>query len=542
MYSLMVSISNTPSAVAINRDAPGLPLGYEEYKLTGDRHTKAFPQMALSQIASMIHPRVAVDECIITHPYNQFDPDMPTACWQPESVKKLFPSVKEFKVINEPLHNLMAHAGLAYMEGLAHPSFTTRDPWHILVINDEGTRGEVASLYRVSPYLPRTLYPVCKTYGGQLSLGYLFKYAAEMNSMHPHDAYTGFLPYRETTIKSQTIIHAGEYSEQWQRQASNQVTSPYMIDSPAQNHRDYFYKVLEPYKDDMAAMGQFIQTVAEQCILFILGVYGVHNVVCVGSIFGNSRINCSLRTSVRHLAIMPLLQDNCAIFGAFRHAHPITTTPYPDYCIGTRPRMITTGRNITPPRFVTATSVQDLIPSIIDLINSGAIVNIVRPRMEFGTFPMGHTSTLALPNETNYKLIKQLQNDSTDTPFPLLTTKQSARYTFTSQDFMKVVGQQYPTIAFRFNVLAQSKHYAVAMKDGGVYFGIPQIVNKDNDSFLYEIVRKANDPGLLNTFFGYSGIPVFTKGDAINIHNQWHARSRSNGNRNVPSIFTFYVE
>ena len=139
----------------------------------------------------------------------------------------------------------------------------------------------------------------------------------------------------------------------------------------------------------------YVQSVLEMTVLKLCHIYRIYDVILVGGVFMNVKLNNEIAHQVMgRTMIMPLCGDQGAAIGLAAATMPVH---WPNHLFwGNRPV-------IQSPDISEASS-----DDIMNMLADDKIVNLVRGRMEFGARALGHTSTLALPTPANVAYINRL--------------------------------------------------------------------------------------------------------------------------------------
>lgn len=167
-----------------------------------------------------------------------------------------------------------------------------------------------------------------------------------------------------------------------------------------------------------------------------------------------------------------------------------------------------------------------LIKQLIATINNGDAVALFRGKMEFGPRALGHRSILAsaISEQTQKKLNLQVKKRESFRPFaPILLEEEAKKYFESGKNspYMLLVDwlkeehrYQYPTAYFEQSLsdrlyFKRSALPAITHID---YSARLQTINKENDSFLYELLMKYKEQAgvglMVNTSFNLRGEPI----------------------------------
>lgn len=310
-------------------------------------------------------------------------------------------------------------------------------------------------------------------------------------------------------------------------------------------------------------MGYILQQSVEKIVVNIFKNYlDTHNILVVGGLFYNVKLNNRLMTSSKNLyCVMPLAGDQgCTIgildnflrdqyhrklkleklnFGSRSDTSFIFT---PDY-IRTITNDILRVNDMTMSKeqidhvieyTIKNTNFKVDIDDIYKkLENDSGIVNLVYSGLEFGPRALCFTTSLARPTVKNVEIINDLNDRDTVMPMAPVMLKKNDTYFFDAKEVCRVVGSdRYMILTYVYKPELNNKYdiYGGVMhKVQGEKFdtetrfsGRPQFLyQKEDNPVVFELLQKLdqnidNGKALINTSYNVHGTPiVYDSKDAV---------------------------
>ena len=559
-YTLLLTLGHNASAIAIDEES-GHQIGYEEERLSGKKSDSSFPALAIQEIGKHI-PLKSIELYFVSHWFDAFDVRVAQKYWDPARLHALCPNaVRVSPYVTSPdgadvvpmsHHDGHAYSALAFTEHYADVDET----WHVMVVDGFGTREEVMSIYQCKD--PDSVEPgaeeltlIHRSYGYNHSLGLMFQYAAEYCGMHGFDDVYKFLGYQaqvtpdDTTVWHDILVDHADRFVKKEIELLLRCKHPELPEShnPLQwiNHgrlgaaRDRWMDLFQDVQDAetvtvevlRARIGFFVQRVLERTLAGIVEHFGITNMMAAGGCFYNVKLNGYLLNHVKRLSVMPLAGDQGAAIGLYRRCKgPWSWAP--NLATGIRrPVPLSADNPDLPQGMFVLSRFSKCANIVVKHLQAGAIVNIVRPTMEFGPRALCYTPTLALATMENVKAINAFNGRNTIMPMAPVMTRASAFYkVFDSKELNRTIGtDEFMVCAHPVNPDLVESMQGATLREQGHHTARPQLVS--NDDTMTEILTSIDAPCLINTSFNGHGSPiVFTLQDVIDLHNAWLEKQR----------------
>lgn len=528
-YAMLLTLGHNASAIAVNRTT-GRPVGYEEERLTRKKSDSRFPVNAIREIGKHV-PLEQVDIFYVSSWFNGFGLYSANKYWDFEVFHDLCPNAT-YCDTGLTHHDMHAMSAVAFTE---HYINLVYHRWHIMVVDGFGTDEEVLSLYEHSSQeqaAPRLVY---RERGYEHSMGLLFQYAAEFQGMDGINDVYKYLGYR-AHMKEERRQHVIDCSIEFQtsrlpgRLIDGEELQLYPINVARLNQvkRERYFQAFERYDLSREEMGYFLQLVLEGKTMGLVKQFNIQNLMAAGGCFFNVRLNGQLVKQLERLSVMPLAGDQGAAIGAYRFCAGPDSFDFTDLCWGPRPPMPSsadpaTRRPLSGFHHYGADQFASKVDEIVEKLNRGEIVNVLRGDMEFGPRALCNTSTLAPPTPAHVEAINTLNGRSTVMPMAPVMTYGSAHRLFRKQDIGKVFGtDSFMVCAHTYAHGKGEEVSGAALKDGDDYTGRPQIVKEDRDPELYKLLSEVTYPCLINTSLNRHGEPIiFTYEELHTLHAEW---------------------
>ena len=536
MRHLLLTLGHGSSAILIDNNK--IVCGFENERITGIKSDSKFPSEAIEEIEKFYSLNGA--DIHISHWF--LNGQLTHSEWY-DSVymENKFPDSTIYSV-NASFTHHDAHAESAKLFARS----TNMHNASVLVADGFGTYGEVITLYGPEEDGSQVLDRV---FGFDKSIGLMYQYAtAYLDLKMNQDEYKllGFESHiNELDIDlSPDIRHLSAIMSRSISRGFNSAYDPVVSIDALTTTRLAYNRLFDAICDKHKIYGmdhkriliaRLVQGVTEAVILWLLESHNIQDVILVGGVFMNVKLNNAIAKLLRKTCIMPLCGDSGAALGVYAAVHGSFKWPG-DVFWGKREAWddATCDTNISPGLSVLPPS--KAVEVIRTKLKLGYIINLVDGNMEFGPRALGHTSTLALPTMDNVDYINKCNSRASIMPMAGVCRddvvemyhddvddiEKSMEYMVCTRDFLPYVtdvrGASHPD------------------PDSQKYTGRTQVVHECTPSLLYDIL--AHDiPMLINTSFNPHGSPiVYSRRQIINAHN----RMKSKDDRDL--VITIVVE
>lgn len=525
MSRLLLSLGHNSSAVLVRNGK--VVAGFEEERLTKKKSDSAFPRCAIEQLKHL-HPEVFSNVTAVYISHWFVDGTLP------EIHDKYFdPLYFEFNMPNVEIHSVSmhfthhdAHAWSAV--AFAGDEFVRQENTMVLVADGFGNFGETMSLYWTPNGAP-TLFR--RSFGYESSLGLMYQYATAFLGMKENqDEYKllGYEAHVHSYLNDDEIEIVQELAEDNAITHCNIIRSRDTVDRydpllaldalPALRvqYGIHFEKILktlgvgDQYSQEAkrSIIAYYVQTRLEHTVKSIIREYAPTNLVVVGGLFMNVKLNNEIARSIPgKLSIMPLAGDQGAPIGLY-HAME-RDFEWPDHLFwGTRDFYSITEDRL---HFFLGEDEQEYTAFIVGLLHQDYIVNVVKGSMEFGARALGNTTTLARPTARNVEYINHLNGRSTIMPMAPIVTEDDADKLFVDIDKIHksleymICTRDYERIEENFRGAAHNTPDYHPDNPSG-FTGRPQVIGPDH--WLYPITIQMPHGMLINTSFNEHGMPI----------------------------------
>lgn len=536
MSRLLLSLGHNASAILVTDGH--VIAGYEEERLSKVKSDSSFPRRAIEQLKKLHeHKFNNITDVYISHWFPDGKlPDIHDRYFDPLYFHFNMPDVKVHSVSMEFTHH-DAHAWSAI--AFIGPTFPTADTL-ILVADGFGNFGETMSLYHLSNSGEPEIFK--RSFGYESSLGLMYQYATAFLDLKENKDEYKLLGYEANISEYLLDEEVEELNKLAEKNAKVHLEIINRTD-PEDGRYDpilavdalpalrvqygiHFQKILDAMEINDAysqeairtVIAYYVQTRLEITMRSILSQYRPDNLILVGGLFMNVKLNNTLSKLVDGISIMPLCGDQGAAIGLY-HAMERNFI-WPDHLFwGTRDYY-----SILAPRLYMFMSedIDEAKQYISELIAQDQIVNVIYGAMEFGARALGHTSTLAKPSKDNVDYINVLNGRSTIMPMAPIITRRAANRIFSdtikvhqSLEYM-VCTRDYRTMYPEYLGAAHTLPiYDFSLTTD--YTGRPQII--DEQHFLYDVLCKVDNELLLNTSFNEHGMPIcYSMDDILRCH------------------------
>lgn len=513
--SMVLTLGHNSSAVMVEDGA--ILGGYEEERFSNKKSDSAFPYKSIAELQSRFGQHVD-DVCvghwftngIITH--NKYI-DIPAIY----DMSGVIHSIRDGHTHHDS-HLLSAQV---FAKHYGFPADHTA-----IVADGFGTFGECITIYSCDASGHRI---VNRYFGFHQSLGMLYQYATSYLEMKMHNHEYKMLGYEAhitAVIKDRHLanldIMIANDARRWIKGLYEDFIKPdydpiVNIGALAATQEAICNRldgVLEKLNltelgiyEKRIVISYYVQGLVERVISSIVELHNPKNLLVVGGLFYNVKLNHRLTDMVDKFCVMPLAGDQGAGLGVYQSIHG--DLKWPGHLFwGHRDLSSVEADGI----FHAVDSDEALAIATYELDKEG-MVNIVRGAMEFGPRSLCNTATLAIPTMDNVEQINTMNDRTTIMPMAPAMTEELANTTLEQCD--KVCGSLGYMVVTR-NVKPE---YSDILEGASHYYKHeerrtcrPQIINK-NDRFMNPLIE--NFGPLINTSFNYHGVPIAYNADAV---------------------------
>ncbi len=529
MYDLAISLGHNSSAVLV-KDGRVLA-GYEEERFTGVKSESSFPINAIEALRKRYRLPKDTDFYLGHWFINSRIPDISNKHVNWEYLRSTFPNGQWSSLSPDLTHHD------SHLESAMAFASPFEEEYHCVVMDGFGSFGECMSIYQVNGEKYRLLHRV---FGFEKSMGMLYQYATAFMGMKMHNHEYKMLAYEvhlQEVLEPWEVINlkmiAEEEATRYIKLTHNlQLTSEFdpVTDLAAlPNVQLAINKMLTSVLkrmdllqaseyDKRVVISWFVQHVVEMVVLTYVALYQPKNLLVVGGLFYNVKLNHMLANNVKgKFCAMPLAGDQGAALGVYQ-AHKGDLV-WPDtLCWGDRD--LDFDKSDLPEGFYVMDPLEATAFMDQRLSNQGW-VNMVRGKMEFGPRALCNTSTIAIPNVEITANINRANDRTMEMPMaPVMTRKQADDHfsgvskIHKSLEYMIVTRTYLPGEADKMRGAA---HFYPEEK---VFTGRPQITEDPMMGYLLN----RHGP-LVNTSFNFHGVPIVnTEAQILDTHRkQWTA-------------------
>lgn len=535
MSRLLLSLGHNSSAVLVRNGH--IVAGFEEERLTKKKSDSSFPRCSIEQLKHL-HPEDFgnISDVYISHWFVDGTlPEIHDKYFDPLYFHFNLPKANIHSVSMEFTHH-DAHAWSAV--AFAGERFPTSNTM-VLVADGFGNFGETMSLYWLDRFFEPKIFR--RSFGYESSLGLMYQYATAFLGMKENQDEYKLLGYEahvgEYMIDDELeVIH--ELAEKngdvhleiiRNRDVVDRYDPLLALDAlPALRvqYGIHFEKILKKLGVDdrysqearRAIIAYYVQTRLEYTVKSIVAEHKPENLIVVGGLFMNVKLNNELSRSIPgQLCIMPLAGDQGAPLGLYQAMEG--SLIWPDNLFwGTREFYQMESDRL----HFFLDDKDDYEPFIISLLQQDYIVNVVKGPMEFGARALGNTTTLAKPSEENVQYINGLNGRSTIMPMAPIVTRRAANRLFL--DDIKIhKSLEYMICTRDYRVMDDSYRGAAHNTpdyhpDNPTGFtGRPQVV--DFNHWLHPVLTHMPNEMLINTSFNEHGMPIcYSMQDVLRCH------------------------
>jgi predicted NodU family carbamoyl transferase len=519
-HSLALSLGHNSSAIYI-RDGQ-IIAGYEEERFTGVKADSHFPMLSINELVYRYNLPKDTDT-YVGHWF--IDARLPSAnkYWDPSYINLLFPN-GEINSLSPDFTHHDSH--LLSAQVFAGGDFA--EEYTAVVADGFGSFGECITIYEVKG---RKFRLVNRVYGFEKSMGMLYQYATAFMGMKMHNHEYKMLAYEVhiTEVldaygveKLQQLVHkqAGLYLKSMH---DLKITSQYdpvtkieALPNVQALINDMLTGVLKEVSSEhdseynkRVIISYFVQNVVEQVIVTLVKLHNPTNLMVVGGLFYNVKINHILANLVPgKFTAMPLAGDQGASLGVYQAYQGDLVWPE-NLAWGDRDLKFDT-RNL-PRGMVVCNTEEEAQKQVMAALHRQGFCNLVRGRMEYGPRALCNTSTIAIPDLDVAKSINHMNARTMEMPFAPVVTKEQADQIFIGYDKIhKSLEYMIATRTYRPGEAERMMGAAHFYPQEGVFTGRPQVTA---EPFMVQMLNEFGP--LVNTSFNFHGVPIVRSEEQI---------------------------
>ena len=507
--SLVLTLGHNASAIAI-QDGHILG-GYEEERFTSIKSDSAFPVNAIKRLE---------------HYFGSHYDDVCVGHWFTAGsiFNNKYLDLDFVKGISNDVYSItdgLSHHDSHMLSTVAFGKHHGFPADHMVLVADGfGTFGECLSIYNRSANGSSQL--LSRLFGYGKSLGMLYQYATAYLGMKMHNHEYKMLGYEahitEVLDTNEIINLVSIVAKDSEQRLKDFFNSPIDRDTDPLVNKDALAKaqhditnlldsVLERLElKDIDLYGKrvviayYVQNIVEAVIGAYVNLYKPRNLMVVGGLFYNVKLNHKLADMVEKFSVFPLAGDQGAGLGVYQSVH--RDLIWPGHLNWGHRNL----NNIDGDGIVSVYTYEDAIEIAHKELSNYGMVNIVRGAMEFGPRSLCNTATIALPTMNCVEQINEMNDRTTVMPMAPAMTREQAENILVDVD--KVVGSLEYMVVTR----DVKPHYVDSIKGGSHFYKLqsrhtcrPQIVSA-GDVVMQELLN-AHGP-LINTSFNYHGVPI----------------------------------
>lgn len=405
-----------------------------------------------------------------------------------------------------------------------------------IVADGFGTFGECITLYDCN----NTGHKVINRFFGYgKSLGMLYQYATAYLDMKMHNHEYKMLGYEAhidqvlspekiKTLGEMILGDASKWVKDFYRETIDKDTDP-VVNKAAlaatqheiANRLDGVLEKLEitgySLLEKRIVIAYYVQGIVEAVMLSLINLHKPKNLLVVGGLFYNVKLNSLLADNVQRFCVMPLAGDQGAGLGVYHGIHG--DLKWPGHLAWGHRNL----SNIEGSGIVTVNE-DDALQVIAEEIIKNKMVNVVRGSMEFGPRSLCNTATLAIPDMDVVEKINEM-NDRT-TVMPMAPAMSCEQVSTMLEDTDKIVGSLEYMIVTR----KVKPEFVDKMKGASHEYSLhgystcrPQEI-KRSDELMSDLTDTFGP--LINTSFNYHGVPIAFEKETIEYsHNMQNLKS-----------------
>jgi carbamoyltransferase len=543
--SLLLTLGHNSSAILLS-DGHVL-CGYEEERLSGIKSDSSFPELSINKMREEFEVSADVD-IYISH--WGIIPDeflsKPNRWFNNYYILRHFPKSNVYAVgQNFTHHDAHAWSALAFAGDTVNPNSTA-----IIVADGFGSYGESISIYEVdSDNFDCNPRLISRAFGFSSSLGLFYQYSTSYLDLKEnqdeykllgYEAHIGDIALTQSEID---LIKRQAYEDG--KEQMNDILSfsivprfdPMCSLDALPAYKLHVYEQLksvlkslhvQPIEKDAAfgnvfrvrtIIAYYVQQRVESSMACIVGcLRNYNNLLLAGGVFMNVKLNNMISEMIPgKTTIMPLAGDQGAAIGIYQAT--MRDFVWPEHLAWGKRDLSKISEDVAN-GLIVFNEESHASEFVLSMLNKGAIVNLVRGSMEFGSRALCNTSSLMLPTRQNIENINTLNDRSTIMPCAPVMRRSKAEELFEHCDKInKSLEYMICTRYFKSDVHIEPLLGAAHIDPNtGAYTGRVQIVNED-DSFMVDLLNEVHGGVLVNTSFNYHGVPiVFDVDDILYTH------------------------
>lgn len=537
--ALVLSLGHNSSAILVSDDR--IVAGYETERLTGKKSDSIFPELPIRELQRRFE-LVGPTDLYVSHweLFGEIDRNMPKH-WDPKVIREVSAGGHVFSV-NPAFTHHDAHAWSAVaFVGDEFPR-SPSDSAYVFVMDGFGTFGEHMSFYRYIDGIPVLLE---RKYGFGSSLGLLYQYTTAFIGMKQNqdeykllafeahiDEYAKFRKKIDEQVVSWSEYYMKAVSAYMEPDKTDPMLNVGALPNTAENVAGMLSSVIKSLGTTLDERGRrivcsyFTQRIVEEVVTYFVDKYQPKNLILVGGLFYNVKINNLVTSKVPGLtSIMPLAGDQGAGLGVYKAINP--SFEWPGHLFwGPRDLDRKSYEGANEMGLLYFDDEDEAFEEIDEQLRTNFLVNVVRGPMEFGPRALCNTSTLARPDLTTAATINHLNNRTNEMPFaPVMTADQATIYLENCDKVHKSLDYMICTRDFRKGTHLDLPGASHKYPDGDRYSARPQITE---DPRITELLDRYGP--LINTSFNYHGVPIVCTDEQIrHSHAMELARSETQG-------------
>ena len=514
-YSLAVSLGHNSSAVLINQ-AGNVVAGYETERFNQIKSSSAFPADPMYRLLRDNGLEPEDVEVFVGHWFTSGN--LPQ-----ESTKHCNLSILgKFKDVHSLSSDFTHHD--SHLESAITFAGKEFDNCKVFVMDGFGTMGECISIYTNTPFGYKLDHRV---FGYRNSLGLLYQYATDFMGMKmnnheykilAYEVHIDEIPADRVSLDADASDYARKmlqriFDKTFEKDFDPVVNVSALLEVQTEI-KSFLEAALIVANVDLnnihhrrVATAYLVQQIVEHVVLQLRRLYPSDNLLVVGGLFYNVKLNSLLCDTAKKFCVMPIAGDQGAALGVYQ-AH-IGNLKWPGHVFWGQRNLhkVKGGSGI-----IVVDYADDAMNYIEEELNRVGFVNLVRGSMEFGPRALCNTTTLALPNQKATNTINQVNNRTAEMPMAPVMTKQQAEQYFRDTDKVHksleymILTREYSSNTLALDMLGAAHYYP----DKDIFTGRPQITN---DPLMVSLLN--NYGPLVNTSFNYHGLPIVFEEESI---------------------------
>jgi predicted NodU family carbamoyl transferase len=544
--SLVLSLGHNSSAILIRgREVVG---GYETERLTGTKSDSKFPELPILELKKRFGFRTPMDVYVSHWELFGDVSKMSAKHWNPKVVSEVSGGGHLFQT-NEFFTHHDAHAWSAVSFAGSESEFpqTPSDSSYVFVMDGFGTFGEHMSFYRLIDGIPVLLE---RKFGFGHSLGLLYQYTTAFLGMKQNQdeykllAYEAHVEEFSAEVLSRLDEMCGSWSDYYctalgaymEPDKTDPLLNVGALPNTAAKVADMLSGVVKAStlsspdeRGRRILCAYFTQKVVEEVVKSFVYKYQPKNVVLVGGLFYNVKLNNLVASMVPGLTcIMPLAGDQGAGLGVYKAIN--SDFQFPGNLLWGHRDLSRKSFDSQDSREIGLAYFADEDAAFLEVrrqLSANGMVNLVRGAMEYGPRALCNTSTLAVPSPEVARKINHLNARTNEMPFAPVMTEAQAKGLLVdcdrihkSLDFMICTREYKP--GAEIGMMGAAHRFPRQNK----YSARPQICR---DPRMVEILEEYGP--LINTSFNFHGVPIPFSDEQVRYS---HVMERARSAEDVP--------